>query len=567
VQRTTNRAAALAAVGLLVFPAFAQSVRPDAGTVLEPQRQIPALPQPGGAPVIVLPQAPAAASFDRSVTLTPAAFRIQGNTVFGDAQLQSVLAPFVNRRTDMAGLLQAAAAVRQYYTERGYILTEAYLPQQQFAASGGTVAIHVLEARVGRASVRVEDGSLSQSLADAIVQASLPPGALITEKLLEKPILLVRDLPGFDAVADVQPGARAGEADVVVVVRKAGERLRGLLGIDNSGPRTAGEIRGYVEAEAVNLAGHGDVLSARVQLTDRSDSNLYRLGYGITVGGAATRLGVQAARAEYSLGKQFAPLGATGRADVFGLSATQPLVRSRAYNLYGALALERKELDDRTATPASSVDRRVDSLRLSALGNFVDGVGGSSFSSYALAFTHGRLALDAAAHALDQGPTGLDTAGSFRKLNLEFQRSTWFTAADRVTLAVQGQVASRNLTSAEQIALGGPTGVRGYPVGEGVGDSGAIVNLEYRHQFAATGPVPLAASVFYDWGRVRFHEDGAPYPTPSSQVLSSAGVGLAAGTWGDWLATVQIAWRTSADRPQSDPDRRPRAWLSLQKWL
>lgn len=567
MQRRTNRAAALAALGLLVFPAYAQSVRPDAGTVLEPPRQIPALPQPGGAPTIVLPEAPAAASYDHSVTLVPAAFRVEGNTVFSDAQLQLLLAPFVNRRTDMAGLLQAAAAVKQSYRERGYILTEAYLPQQQFAASGGTVTIQVLEARVGKASVRVEDGGLSQSLAEGIVQASLPPGALITEALLEKPILLVRDLPGFDAVADVQPGARPGEADVVVVVRKAGKRFGGLVGFDNSGPLSAGDIRGYAEAEAVNLAGHGDVLSARLQGSDRSGSNLYRIGYDITVGGAATRLGVQAARTEYSLGRQFAALGATGRADVFGLHAAQPLVRSRGWNLYGALALERKELSDRTATPASSVDRRVDSVRLSALGNFVDGLGGGSFSSYALAFTQGRLALDAAAHALDQGATGLDTAGSFRKLNLEFQRSTYFSAASRVTLGVQGQLASRNLTSAEQISLGGPTGVRSYPVGEAVGDTGAIVNLEYRHQFAPGGPMPLAASVFYDWGHVHFHEDGAPYATPASQTLASAGVGLAAGTWGDWLATLQLAWRTSGDRPQSDPDRRPRVWLSLQKWL
>ena len=561
------RTAVLAALGLLAHPAFAQAVRPDAGTVLEPPRQIPALPAPGGAPAVVVPEAPAAANFDRSVSLTPAAFRVQGNTVFSDAQLQAVLAPFVGRRTDMAGLLQAAAAVRQYYRERGYILTEAYLPQQQFAASGGTVMLQVLEARVGEASVRVEDSGLSQSLAESIVQSTLRPGTLISEYLLEKPILLVRDQPGFDAVADEHPGANPGEADVVVVVKKTGRRFAGLVGVDNFGPRSAGEIRGYVEAEAVNLAGYGDVLSARAQLADRSHTNLYRIGYAATVGGAATRLGVQAARTEYSLGKQFAPLGATGEAEILGLSATQPFIRSRAYNLFGALALERKDLTDRTATPASTVDRKVDSVRLSALGNFVDGLGGNSFSSYALGFTHGRLKLDAAAQALDQGASGLDTAGSFHKLNLEFQRSTFFRASDSVLLNVQGQVASRNLTSAEQMALGGPAGVRGYPVGEGIGDTGALVQLEYRHQFAPAAGVPLAASVFYDWGHVKFHEDGAPFPGANAQTLASAGFGLTAGTWGNYLATLQLAWRTTGDRPASDPDRRPRVWLSVQKWL
>ena len=47
------------------------------------------------------------------------------------------------------------------------------------------------------------------------------------------------------------------------------------------------------------------------------------------MGGRATRVTAAAARTEYTLGKQFAALGATGRADVFGLSALHPLLRSR----------------------------------------------------------------------------------------------------------------------------------------------------------------------------------------------------------------------------------------------
>jgi len=365
----------------------------------------------------------------------------------------------------------------------------------------------------------------------------------------------------------VQPGSRAGEADIVVAVKPIGARYTALLGVDNHGVRSAGDVRGYLDGEVLNLAGRGDVLGARVQLGEHSDNNLYRLGYSTTVGGYATRLGVQLARTEYALGKQFAALGAFGEAEVLGLSATQPIIRTRAYNLFGAVALERKDLTDRTTTPASSVERRVDSVRLSTLGNFVDGMGGSSFSSYALSLTHGRLELDAAALALDQGAFGLRTDGSFNKLNLEFQRSMFVRASDRFTVNLQGQRAARNLTSAEQISLGGPSGVRGYPVGEAVGDSGAILNLEYRHQFAPVGSVPLVASVFYDWGYVKFHQDGAPFPTPESQTLGAAGFGLSAGSYGNYLLSLQLAWRTTSEQPLSDPDRKPRAWLSLQKWL
>jgi hemolysin activation/secretion protein len=553
-------------MSLVVLPVFAQSVRPDAGTILESQRQAPNLPAPGG-PAVVVPPAPTAASFDRAISVTPAAFRVQGNTVFSEAELQAVLAPFVGRRADMGGLVQAAGAVRDYYRARGYILTEAYLPQQQFAATGGTVAIQVLEARIGKATARMEGEGPSAALVASIVQAHLRPGDLITEAALEKPILLLRDLRGFDATAEVQPGANPGEADIVVVVKASGPRYSGLVGLDNYGPRAAGEFRAYAEAEANNLAGHGDVLAARVQVADRSQNNLYRLGYSATVGGHATRLGLQVARAEYALGKQFAALGATGDAQVLSVSATQPMVRSRAANLFGVLALERKDLDDRTVTPASSSDRRVDAVRLSALGNFVDSLAGNTFTSYALSVTYGRLDMDAASFALDQGPGGLRTAGSFTKANFEVQRATFLSAQDRVTASLQGQLASRNLTSAEQFSLGGPTGVRGYPVSEAIGDSGVIATLEYRRQFGAVAGVPLSASVFYDWGRVKFNESGVPLVATGSQVLSSAGAGLSAGLYGGYLLSLQLAWRTRDVAPASDPDRKPRVWLSLQKWL
>lgn len=557
---------AVSAIGI-AFPAFAQTFRPDAGTVLENPRPLPSLPAPGGAPAIVLPQASAAAPFDRSVAVTPAAFRIQGNTRFSEAQLLPVLAPFVGQRTDMAGLARAAAAVRQFYRDRGYILTEVYLPAQQFAASGGTVTLQVLEARIGKADIRVEGAGPSEALVRAIVQAQLRPGELITGYVLEKPILLLRDLPGIEATAEVRPGTNPGEADVIVVVKPAGRRYSALIGADNHGPRAAGEWRGYVEAEANNLVGSGDTLSARVQRSDQSGSNLYRLGYSATVGGQATRLGLQVVKAEYALGKQFAALGAAGEAHVASASVTQPFIRSRAYNLYGALTVERKDLHDGTATPTSSSSRQVDAARLSLMGNFVDSAAGNAFSSYALAFTRGHLDLDPAALALDQGPTGLRTAGAFSKVNLDFQRATFLTAQDRVTANLQAQWASRNLTSAEQFGLGGPTGVRGYPVGEAMGDSGAILSLEYRHQFAPLGAVPVAASVFYDWGRVSFNEGGTPFAGPDSQVLSSAGVGFTAGGWGDYLLSLQLAWRTRNTLPVSDPDRKPRVWLSLQKWL
>ena len=550
------------------WPAIAQQVRPDAGTLLEPGRQIPTLPAPGGAAPVSVPQAPAPVGFDTSVQLTPAAFRFQGNTVFDEAKLAAIVAPFVGKLTGMDGLLEAAAAVRRYYRDQGYLLTEAYLPAQKFSESGGTVLIQVLEGRLGKARVVVEGTGVSEALVTQIVQKQLAPGSLITVDQLEKPVLLLRDLAGLEATATVEPGAAEGEADIIVSVRPTDSKFAAVIGLDNMGPRSAGRLRTYVDASLSNLTGRGDVLSARAQISEHSGSDLYRVGYSTTVGGYATRLGVNVARAEYALGKEFAALGASGQADVLAVSATQPLIRSRTSNLYAELAAEHKDFADRTTTPASANDRQIDAVRLSAMGNFIDHLGSDSFTSYALNLTRGTLHMDAATLALDQSIFGLRTAGSFSKVNFELQRAMFLSAAARVNVAVQGQYASKNLTSAEKLSLGGPTGVRGYPIGEALGDSGAIVSVEYRHQLPDLGTkIPLFGSVFYDWGKVRFNRAGSPFVAPATGTLGSAGIGLSAGTPGDYLLVTQLAWRNGRTVPTIEPDKKPRLWFSLQKWL
>jgi hemolysin activation/secretion protein len=550
------------------LPALAQQVRPDAGTLLEPGRQIPTLPATGGAPPVAVPQPPTATGFDKSVQLTPAAFRFQGNTVFDDATLATVVAPFVGKQTGMDGLFEAAAAVRRHYRDHGYLLTEAYLPAQKFSESGGTVLIQVLEARLGKTRVVMESTGVSEALATQIVQSQLVPGSLITADQLEKPVLLLRDLAGVDASATVEPGSAEGEADVIVTVKPKGSKFAAVVGIDNMGPRSAGRVRTYVDASLSNLAGRGDVLSARAQVSESSASELYRIGYSTTVGGYATRLGINLARADYALGKEFAALGASGKVDVLAVSVTQPIIRSRMANLYAEFAAERKDFSDKTTTPISATDRRINAVRLSAVGNFIDKLGTDSFTSYALSLTHGRLHLDATSEALDQSIFGLRTAGSFSKVNVELQRTMFLSPAARVSVSAQGQYASKNLTSAEKLSLGGPTGVRGYPIGEALGDSGAIVNIEYRHQLPDLGTkIPLFGSVFYDWGKVRFNRSGSPFATPATETLSSAGIGLSAGTAGDYLLSAQLAWRTDRTVPTIEPDKRPRVWLSFQKWL
>ena len=540
--------------------------RPDSGTLQEPQRLLPALPQPGG-PRPKLPDAPVQASPSAPVRIIPTEFRIEGSRIFAAPVLAGLLATRVNQPTDLAGLQDAARQIKDFYRNQGYLLTDVYIPQQALRAEGGPVVLTVVEAYVGDVTVRVQGDRTPAAGVYELVRQHLKRGDPVTEYALDKPVLLLRDLAGHEAVATVEPGTQAGAVNVLIDVRVDSRRMETSLGLDNHGTRAAGQVRAFVALDASNLSGNGDSLSARAQLADLSGTRLLRLSYSLPVLGA-TRASLSATRSEYALGRQFAALGATGQADVLAASALHPLIRSRNSNLYLSFGLEHKQLHDETlASPAT--DRRIATAYAGVLGNFTDGTLGGAFTSYAARATAGTVRLDDASLAVDQGPAGPKTAGRFAKLNVEAQRVQFWPGGVSLYTTLQGQIASRNLASAEKMSLGGPSGVRGYPVGEAVGDSGAILGLELRYPLpaAVAGGAPVSIAAFYDVGTVNFNQQGT-LAGANHVTLDSAGLGLLAGRAGNFLLNASLAWRVGSPLPSGgEADRSPRLWLTTQKWF
>lgn len=541
--------------------------RPDSGSLQETPRALPGMPGPGGPkPILPTPQPPAGTK--AAITIRPTGFLVRGSTVFEGQMLAGLLAKRVDKPTDLDGLQEAANTIKAYYTERGYLLTDVYIPEQVLRTEGAPVTLVVVEARIGSVTVRTADPRVSADIAYRIAVKNLPRGAAITEDLLDRPVLLLRDLSGYEATATVQPGSAPGESNVVIDVKSSLPPLTASIGADNHGTRAAGTYRAFVTADLNNVSGRGDALQARAQVTDIKETRLFKLSYALTVGDAS-RLQLQASRSEYGLGAQFAALQARGYANVWGASILTPLLRTRLRNHYASLAFERKTLGDETAIGAPSL-RTVHTLRTGLLGNLALGTGGSSLLSFAGNVTWGHVRMDDAALAQDQGATGLMTAGRFWKLNVEAQHSAPLGERLSLQTAFQSQWASRNLTSSEKMSLGGPSSVRGYPAGEASGDSGAVLSTELRYQLAPSLNVagePLQISGFYDIGTTRTNQ--RPLDASSNRVtLDSAGLGLSAGRYGNFQVNAALAWRIGLPLPASgESDRTPRLWITSQKWF
>ena len=549
---------------------------PNSGTLQPQPSQLSTLPAPGAPQVRTPPVRHAAASSD--VKITPSAFRFTGNTLVPDSELQAVVAKLKGKEVDFNALADAAASLRQLYAAKGFVLTDVYLPEQSFAASGGVVEFSVIEARIGAVRVKAAPGSgVSEKFAQGLADAYLRRGALVSQYMLDRPVLLLRDMAGSDAEATVSPGSQPGEANVDIQVSPRGKRYEPYVAFDNMGARSAGEYR-VAGGISVNAPlGMGDVFSARVQAADSSGNTLYRLSYGMAVGPLGTKLNLSATSSEYALGKQFESLGATGKAEVIALSTVHPLIRGRFTNLFASASVEAKTLNDDIQQSGSTGRKRISLLRVGILGNHADRMLAGGATSVSVTLAAGDLSLDSASALQDIGTApnfGPRTAGNFQKLNVELQRVQYLSDRSSVLVGLIGQVASKNLTSAEKLNVGGPQGVRGYPIGEGIGDEGAVFTIEYRYQTGLRLAGELVnLTAFYDYGSVRRDKVRDATTLNASTVsnklnLDSAGVGLLVGREGNFVMTAALASRIGDPLPTTgDPDSRPRLWLTLQKWF
>ena len=504
--------------------------------------------------------------------VTPTGFRITGNTVYPEAELLAQIQEFVGKEADFAALNEAATKVRAYFRARGYFLAQAYLPRQEI--SGGVIEITVIEGRLGETKLDLATESrISSALAQGVLDAHLRPGDLITEEGLERPLLILSDMPGTQVSSEIAPSKTLGAADLGVKVEPAGNRVTGSLDLDNYGNRFTGVLRASGSLSFNSPLGLGDQASVSLIKT-HGDFTFGRAAYVLPVGPYGTRVGISYAVFDYALAKDFTPLGAHGEGQVATIYALHPFIRTRNANLIGQLAYEKKTLDDFVDSTSNIENRKIDALRIGFVGDFRDSLLGGGLNSFGATYSRGELDLGPAIVLTnDQGVAGLKTAGRFSKFNYEFRRLQRINDQTNLLLALTGQEASKNLASAEKFSLGGPSGVRAYPTGEASGDSGFVVTAELRYivpEFKLLGG-DLTIAGFVDYGEIRTDKTPlAASAATNARSIAGYGIGLTLGKAGDFLIRSSLSVPTNRDNlPLSDPARsgQPRFWLQGVKWF
>ena len=535
----------LAGLCLSPLAAMAQSI-PNAGQILQQENQLPPAPAKDALPrtQVEEPDAPAIAG---GATVAVSGIRFSGNTAFPESELQAVVADGIEPEMDLAGLQALAERVTRHYREHGYFVARAWLPPQD--ASSGTIEIAVLEGRLDQV-VLDDKAGLSDSATAPLRR--LHKGDAIDTRRFEDALLRLSELPGVEVKSTLRPGESVGTSDFIVDLLPTA-RFAGSVDTDDFGNRYVGTKRIGASLYWNNPAGLGDQVSLRAQ-AGIADYDYARIGYQLPLGPLATRVGAAYSTMHYSLGKELEALDAGGQAAVASFYLQQPLLRSRRGSWYAALQFDDKHLhDDIDATGVRNRKTARDTT-VSVYGNFTDALGGGASSSANLAYTRGRLGMDAASAAIDA--VTARSRGGFGKWTLDLQRRQRLPGDWMLAIHANAQWAAKNLDSSEKMALGGATGVRAYPQGEGNGDSGHLASVELHH--AVVGG--LEAFGFYDEGRVRINTDTWAGAGDNHRRLAGFGLGL---MWarGPFSAQAFAAWKDGTGDARSDKDRSPRVWM------
>ena len=456
-------------------------------------------------------------------------FKFNGNVALSTEELQGLVSASVNKRLDFAALDRLTDGISRHYRGKGFTVGRAYLPAQQSA--DGVIQINIIEGNFSAINLKnttaITSERLEQTIANNLCSVGNNKdcvGKLITDEGLERAILLIKDLPGVTAAANLKPGRVTGTSELDVEVRGTKPNAY-TIGFDNFGSPSTGVNRLNASADLNNLRHNGDQLSFGFSTTTMTATKTGSASYSLPAGYEGQRIGASFARTQYRLGAGFSATQSHGLSNALSAYSSYPILRSVNRSFYARISGEVRGGVSNVDTLGTSFKTNANVVRLGLSGDHVDGFGGGGYMVYNATVSGGYVGNS---DPSDSGTNGAHTAGRFSKLVYSIARQQATVGALTLYSALNAQKANKNLDGSEQTGLGGPSSTRGYG-GEAGGSTGANATVELRYSV----PLKIGEDVnnviyalFYDRGWVQFYQNvpvGTAAGTANTRALSSYG--------------------------------------------
>ena len=495
------------------------------------------------------------------VEFTITNFRLEAPELYLDkAELTRILQDGMGANKTMSQLNVTLSSLTRYCRAHGYPAAAAYVPAQE--SRDGMITIKVIPGRYGEVKFDNQT-SMKERVVRGFVNG-LKPGQIIRTSNLESALYSLSDISGTRAVGVLSPGKEFGTSDLTVRIEKS-KGTNTVFYVEDYGSQNSGRYRYGLQETLYDVGGNGAKLGIGTLISNSNMHNYYA-NYEALIGHGGTTLGFGYSRMDYKVGGALRALQANGVANTISLFGSHPIYHFTNSGLTFSYGYDYRGLED-DITAYSGMDSRKHSHSVHAGFNGFERHGGTAIT-YEIKATTGSTIMDSdQARSMDVSE---NTNGRYTKGEGSFSVVQQLGHRSDVMIKASGQLASHNLDGSEEIYLGGASGVRAYPQGEGSGDEGVLGTVETRFYTNLPG---LVASTYFDMGHVRYRNDGGMDSfgngigrASSGETLKGWGVGLAYTKANDWFARLDYARRIGDDPNISQAARaKGRTWFMLGK--
>ena len=497
-------------------------------------------------PIVPLPPEGEAPRKPGAVQVFVRDIMVTGNTVFSDAEINEVTAPYKNRTLATEDLERLRLAITLLYLNRGYLTSGAIIPDQEVQA--GVVAVHIIEGRLTNINVEGNRWFSTSYIHDRIELGSQTP--VMLEPLQDQLQILQQDRRIERINAELRPGDEPGQSMLNVRVQDK-QPFHAIMEVNNYQTPLVGEIRGMGTLIDDNLTGHGDPLS----LSYGQSSGAFPIvdaSYALPMNRYGTTFSPYYRRYDFKLIEDpFAPLGLKTNTEIIGMSLRQPIYRSVTDEV--ALSIIGEHLFTQTF-----IFRDVP---FDIFPGFQNGVATVSALRFAQDWTHRTI--DTVLALRSRFSVGLNVLGATINPNSDTPDGQFFSWLGQAQAIQQFgeklfgmqllermdlQLTNSPLFPLEQVALGGRYTVRGYREVTTLRDNVFIASIESRFPLWrwASGEPMFQFAPFIDVARGWNLGENRPSPvTPNPTLpdtLASIGAGLRWNILPKDRATFEVYW-------------------------
>jgi hemolysin activation/secretion protein len=364
--------------------------------------------------------------------------------------------------------MQAVSAkIESKYKEKGYLTTIVYIPEQDIR--DGVIEIQIAEGKMGQLNVEGNKWFSGDFIKRFIHSKK---NEILNIKTLARDILRLNKNPDLEIKAVLSPGKDPHTSDISLKVDGKFPWHAGFVE-DNRGSRLTGKYRSMFTLRSSNISGLGDTVFVNTLLSASSFGE--SVSYNVPVGTYGTKLGVDITYFAMKLGKEFKSYDITGNTQIYTPHASWELALSEDSEAYANLGIDIKSVIKEMGGATTANDQ----LRIPYFGfdfSKMDATGQTSFSPR---FDFGTSGFLGASRRDASKLSRPDSGGFFFKYEQSLNRLQKMFLDSYMYIRSRFQASSHTLAPSEQLQLGGADSIRGYPEGDYLADTGAVVNFDW----------------------------------------------------------------------------------------